>query len=109
MSDETTPRTDGDDTAATQDTRTPEQIEADLARTREELSDTVEKLAAKVDVKTRSKQWAQDKKEQASVQVQRGSAQARRAKDEHGQELAIGAAVAAGVVLALVLWRARRR
>ena len=35
-------------------TRTPEQIEADIERTRGELGDTVEALAAKTDVKARA-------------------------------------------------------
>jgi hypothetical protein len=37
-----------------QETRTPEQIEADIERTREQVGDTVEQLAAKTDVKARA-------------------------------------------------------
>ena len=84
-----------------QDTRTSEEIEADLARTRQELGETVEQLAAKVDVKTRSKQWFQDTKE-------RTLAQSRQVVDEHGRELAMGGAAVAGLVLLVVVWRVRR-
>jgi hypothetical protein len=88
--------------SGTEDTRTAEEIEADLARTREELGDTVEQLAAKVDVKTRSKQWFRDTKE-------RTTARARRTADEHGRELALGGAAIAGVVVVVVVWRVRNR
>jgi hypothetical protein len=44
-------------------TRTPEQIEADIERTRGELGDTVEALAAKTDVKARAHAKADELKE----------------------------------------------
>jgi uncharacterized Zn finger protein (UPF0148 family) len=86
----------------TEDTRTAEEIEADLARTREELGDTVEQLAAKVDVKTRSKQWFHETKDRTTAQV-------RRTADEHGRELALGGAAVAGLIVVVVVWRVRSR
>jgi hypothetical protein len=84
-----------------QDTRTSEEIEADLARTRQELGDTVEQLAAKVDVKTRSKQWFHETKDRTQTR-------SRQVADEHGRELAMGGAAVAGLVLLVVVWRVRR-
>ena len=43
--------------------RTPEEIEADIEATREELGDTVEALAAKTDVKGRAKAKVEETKE----------------------------------------------
>jgi hypothetical protein len=43
-----------------QETRTPEQIEADIRRTREEVGDTVEQLAAKTDVKARAQERVEE-------------------------------------------------
>jgi uncharacterized Zn finger protein (UPF0148 family) len=88
--------------SGSEDTRTAEEIEADLARTREALGETVEQLAAKADVKARSKQWVHDTSE-------RTSARARRTADEHGRELALGAAAVAGLVVVIAVWRVRRR
>jgi len=51
---------------------TPEmaELEADIARTRQELADTVDQLTAKLDVKTRVRNRAVEAKDAASVQVQ---------------------------------------
>jgi Protein of unknown function (DUF3618) len=43
--------------------RTPEEIQADIERTREELGDTVEALAAKTDVKARAHERVEEIKE----------------------------------------------
>ncbi len=53
-------------------TSTPEmsELEADIARTREELADTVDQLTAKLDVKTRVRNRATEVKDAATVQVQ---------------------------------------
>jgi hypothetical protein len=50
---------------SSEETRTPEQIEADIERTREEVGDTVEQLAAKTDVKAH----AQERVEQIKSNV----------------------------------------
>jgi ElaB/YqjD/DUF883 family membrane-anchored ribosome-binding protein len=49
--------------------RTPEEIEADIKETREELGDTVEALAAKTDVKARAKDKVSETKETLSEKV----------------------------------------
>jgi hypothetical protein len=50
-------------------TRPPEQIEADIERTRAELGDTVEALAAKTDVKARAQAKADELKEKAPESI----------------------------------------
>jgi hypothetical protein len=50
---------------------TPEQLEADIARQRDELADTVDALQAKLDVKTRAKQKAAELKERATTDTGR--------------------------------------
>jgi ElaB/YqjD/DUF883 family membrane-anchored ribosome-binding protein len=44
------------------ETRSPEEIRADIEQTREEVGDTVEALAAKTDVKTQAKQKVEELK-----------------------------------------------
>jgi hypothetical protein len=51
---------------ADEQTRTAEQIEADIERTRRELADTVEALAEKTDVKAQAKAKANEAKENVS-------------------------------------------
>ena len=46
------------------------ELEADIARTREDLADTVDQLSAKLDVKTRIRNRAAEAKDAATVQVQ---------------------------------------
>ncbi len=83
------------------DNRSVDEIERDLARTREQLGATVEALGAKLDVKSRTRGWAEEKK--AATQHT-----ARQVTDQHGRELAFGvSAVVAGLVV-LALWRSRR-
>lgn len=69
--------------------RTPEQIRADIDKTRKELGDTVESLAEKTDVKAQAKAKVEDVKEQA-----------RRDPKPF--------AIAGGVVVLFLLWRWRR-
>ena len=81
-----------------------EQIEADIARTREELAQTVDELTARLDVKTRVQEGVQER-----VQELRD-----RATDDQGRPtpatMAIGGAAVAAVVaiVALSIWRRRR-
>jgi hypothetical protein len=49
------------------DQRTPEQIEADIAAQRERLADTVDQLAAKLDVKSRAGAKVADLKDRATT------------------------------------------
>jgi hypothetical protein len=89
-----------------------EEIETDIARTREELAATVDELTARLDVKTRVKESVQQTKDQAVDRIRTVRDQA---TDEDGRPtpttLGIGGAVAATVVVivALTLWRRRRR
>jgi hypothetical protein len=89
-----------------------EEIETDIARTREELAATVDELTARLDVKTRVKESVQQTKDQAVDRIRTVRDQA---TDEDGRPtpttLGIGGAVAAMVVVVLVLtlWRRRRR
>jgi hypothetical protein len=49
--------------------RSPEQIQADIERTREEVGDTVEALAAKTDVKARAQERVNEVKAQMPEKV----------------------------------------
>ena len=54
---------------ATVDTPEVAELEADIARTREELAQTVDQLAAKLDVKTRIRNRVSETRDAATVQV----------------------------------------
>jgi ABC-type Fe3+-hydroxamate transport system substrate-binding protein len=98
-----------------------DEIQADIERTREHLGETVEALTAKLDVKSRAKDKAQDVKQamvdRARLVRARGADVAAKAKvaatDDDGivkpavpgAAVVIGAVVALGVVL---IWRRRR-
>ncbi|ANH38151.1 hypothetical protein I601_1720 [Nocardioides dokdonensis FR1436] len=73
-----------------QDKQTPEQIEAEIERTRERLGETIEALGAKADVKGRA------------------AHRARSVREQHGTALVAGAAGAVVLAVGLVLWRRRR-
>ena len=51
----------------TNGTRTPEQIEAEIAVQREQLADTVDELAAKLDVKSRAQEKVASLKDSATT------------------------------------------
>ena len=69
--------------------RTPEQIRAEIDRTRAELGDTVEALAEKTDVKAHAQAKVEDVKEQARTNPK-------------------PFAIAGGVAVLFLLWRWRR-
>ena len=71
--------------------RSKEEIEADLAETREHLAETVDALGHKLDVKSR----ARDK----AVEL----------KENHGRELVLGGVALVVVVVGLRVWKAQRR
>jgi hypothetical protein len=77
--------------------KTPEQIEAEIAAQREELADTVDQLTAKLDVKSQAQAKVNEMKHRATTDNGRPR-----------PELlgAAGALVTAG--LALLWWRRRR-
>lgn len=79
------------------DTRTPEQIEAEIELQRAQLAGTVDELAAKLDVKSRARHKVADLKDSATTDT--GSPR----PEVLG---AAGSLVAMAVVL--LLWRRRR-
>ena len=71
--------------------QTPDELRADIERTRAELADTVESLTARLDVKARAQARADEL-----------------AHDPRARAVGIGIAVAAALTVALVIWRRRR-
>ena len=78
--------------------QTPEQIEADIARQRDELADTVAALEAKLDVKSRAQDKAAELKDRATTD-----------KGRPRPDLSAAAAAAVAALAGLVVWRRRRR
>lgn len=102
---------DGDaDTAGTPDI---DALQADIEATREQLGETVDSLAAKLDVKGRTRARLQTSKQQATDTLLTVRDQAKdRATDENGEvhrEVLIGAGVLAAATVALVVVFAVRR
>jgi hypothetical protein len=84
-------------------------IEADIERTREDLAQTVDQLAARLDVKTRVRARVIRARDDATLQLQ---GLRRRATDDEGRPTPATLVVAAGVVataVAVVVVTARRR
>jgi MYXO-CTERM domain-containing protein len=76
----------------------PEQLEADIARQRDALAETVDALHERLDVKARAKGKAADLKDRATT-----------ADGSPRPDLAAGAALVLVLVVALTVWRRRRR
>ncbi len=76
----------------------PEVLEADLARQRAQLAETVEELHARLDVKTRAQEKVRELKDRATTDSGRPR-----------NEVLGGAAAVLGLVTALIVWRLRRR
>jgi hypothetical protein len=89
--------------------RTPEQIEADIERTRREMGDTVAAVAEKADVKTQAKQKVEEAKARlraaAPDPAGDGAGKVSRVASENRRPLAIGGAV----LVAFLLGRASRK
>ena len=84
-----------------------DELRQDIERTRQELADTVEELAAKVDMKARAKRVVDNRKQAASrVQVKAANT-ARMAYDLMGVRRML-IAVGAAAVLAGAVWGAVR-
>ena len=93
--------------AVDEEQRSPEEIEADIERTRRDLGDTVAEVAEKADVKSQAKQKVDEAK--ARVKEKVGSAKPESAGDgagkagafasEHQRELIIGGAVLVAFLL----------
>jgi ElaB/YqjD/DUF883 family membrane-anchored ribosome-binding protein len=90
--------------------KSPEQIEAEIDETREQLADTVEALAEKTDVKAQAKAKAQEAKETAqtkaeeAVDTAKQAAQAApvRVREDRTVQYAIAGAVAVGIAIVLL-------
>jgi MYXO-CTERM domain-containing protein len=76
---------------------TPEQLEADIARQRDALAETVDALHQRLDVRSRAKGKAAELKDRATTDT--GSPR---------PDLVAAAALGVVLVLALVAWRRRR-
>jgi len=75
----------------------PEAIEADIERQREELADTVSALQERLDVKTRAKEKASELRDRATTDT-----------GKPRPELAALTVAAVAGVVGLVVWRRRR-
>jgi len=83
--------------------RSPEQIRADIDKTRAELGDTVEALAEKTDVKARAKAKA----EEVKARVQAAAPESPREAEALVRSNPKPFAIAAVVLLLFLLWRWR--
>jgi hypothetical protein len=87
--------------------RTPEQIEADIERTRQDMGDTVAAVAEKADVKAQAKQKMEEARERLKQRAQavapdsagEGAGKLARAASEHRRVLVIGGAVLTAFLL----------
>jgi len=95
-------RTSGSPVGDEQDTRSPEEIRADIDATREDLGDTVEALAAKTDVKGQAKAKFESVKEKVGGATD-GSVK-KTAADNPVPTAAIGAFLG-GVLVGFILAR----
>ena len=77
--------------------KTPEELEADVARQREQLAETVEDLAAKLDVKSQAQQKVAALKDSATT-----------ADGSPRPEVLAAAGSLAAMALVLIVWRLRR-
>jgi hypothetical protein len=83
-----------------------EAIEADIERTREDLAQTVDQLAARLDVKTRVRNRMLEAKDDAALQLQ---GLRRRATDERGRPAPATIAILGGVLAVAVVVVTLRR
>jgi hypothetical protein len=68
------------------ETRTPEEIRADIEQTREEVGDTVEALAAKTDVKAQAQERVEEVKGNVRAKVNEVKAKAQSSTPESAQQ-----------------------
>jgi ABC-type transporter Mla subunit MlaD len=86
------------------ETRSSEEIRADIEHTREELADTAAELAQRADVKARAHDKVEETKAKVSHKVDEAKAEAK----ARPQRLGLAAALAGGVIIGLVVLRRRR-
>ena len=77
--------------------KTPEELEADVARQREQLAETVDDLAARLDVKSQAQQKVAALKDSATT-----------ADGSPRPEVLAAAGSLAAMALVLIVWRLRR-
>lgn len=87
----------------TSDSQSPDEIEAEIAQTREQLGHTVEQLGDKLDVKKQAGEKLSTAKSNAQANVANWKAEAQR-----NPTVPIAIAGTAAAVLAFVLWRRKR-
>ena len=97
----TTSTTDHRDSAAPGQSKDPAQIEAEIAATRAELSQTVDALSAKLDVKSQAQQRVAAARQRAQTAIEDPSARA--------DALRQAAPVLAGVALVAIVTGVLRR
>lgn len=98
---------------------TPEEIQADIERQREQLAETVDALGHKLDVKAQTKAKVEDVKVQTKAKVEDVTAQAKvkaaevkdvsTTDDGKPRPEVIGVAAAVVIGIALLVWLRRRR
>ena len=69
-----------------QETRSPEEIRADIEQTREEVGDTVEALAAKTDVKAQARERVEEVKGNVRAKADEVKAKAKSSTPESAQQ-----------------------
>jgi ElaB/YqjD/DUF883 family membrane-anchored ribosome-binding protein len=119
--DQATDASGGQDGEAAEEKPDIDQLQSEIERTRQDLSETVDALTAKLDVKSRAKERLNVTKDRAAARVSdvqtRATGLAANARnaatDDQGKPtppVLVGAAVAVAVLVAtgVLLWRRRR-
>ena len=89
--------------------QTPEEIEADITRQREQLAQTVDQLGAKLDVKSQAQAKVADVKSQAQVKAEEVKDRATTDDGKPRPEVLAAAGSLLAMAAVLVVWRLRRR
>ena len=89
------------------DGQTPEQLEADIERQREQLATTVDQLTAKLDVKSQAQAKVADVKSQAKVKVAEVKESATTDDGKPRPEVLALAGALVGATILFIWWRRR--
>jgi hypothetical protein len=89
------------------DGQTPEELEADIERQREQLATTVDQLTAKLDVKSHAQAKVADVKSQAKVKVVEVKEAATTDDGKPRPEVLALAGALVGAAVLLIWWRRR--
>jgi len=90
-------------------TKTPEEIQADIERQREQLAETVDQLGHKLDVKAQTKAKVQDVKVQTKAKVDDIKNLSTTDEGKPRPEVLGGAAAVVVAIVLLLVWLRRRR